>query len=83
MRGKVVNLAVGLLNILLGIVIIFFTYYIPQDITQVTVQEEQVKNYIFFAIKCALGFVLFFNFIEWFAHKKDGDKYYTKKWLIF
>ena len=76
MRGKVVNLAVGLLNILLGIVIIFFTYYIPQDITQVTVQEEQVKNYIFFAIKCALGFVLFFNFIEWFAHKKDGDKYY-------
>ena len=76
MRGKVVNLIIGFLDILLGVVIAIFTFYVPQDITQVTVQEGQVKDYLIIAIYGAIGFVLFFNLIEWFAHKKDGDKYY-------
>ena len=76
MRGKVVNLTIGLIDILFGLAIGFFAYYIPQDITQVTVQEEQVKTYILFALYIALGIIILFNLIEWFAHKKDGEKYY-------
>ncbi len=76
MRGKVVNLTIGLIDILFGLAIGFFAYYIPQDITQVTVQEEQVKTYILFALYVLLGIIILFNLIEWFAHKKDGEKYY-------
>ena len=57
MRGKIVNLCVGLMNILFGALILVYTTYIPQEITELTVQELSVtKNilkaiYVFLIIK--------------------------------
>jgi len=64
MRGKVVNISIGLLNILLGIVIAVFTFIVPQDITLITVQENQVRTYILIAIYAVMGVLVLFNLIE-------------------
>ena len=63
MRGKVVNISIGLLNILLGIVIGVFTFIVPQDITLITVQENQVRTYILIAIYAVMGVLILFNLI--------------------
>lgn len=73
MRGKVVNISIGLLNILLGIVIGVFTFIVPQDITLITVQENQVRTYILIAIYAVMGVLTLFNLIEYFIHRKDGE----------
>ena len=73
MRGKVVNISIGLLNILLGIVIGVFTFIVPQDITLITVQENQVRTYILIAIYAVIGVLILFNLIEYFIHRKDGE----------
>ena len=73
MRGKVVNISIGLLNILLGIVIAVFTFIVPQDITLITVQENQVRTYILIAIYAVMGVLVLFNLIEYFIHRKDGE----------
>lgn len=73
MRGKVVNISIGLLNILLGIVIGVFTFIVPQDITLITVQENQVRTYILVAIYAVMGVLILFNLIEYFIHRKDGE----------
>lgn len=73
MRGKVVNISIGLLNILLGIVIGVFTFIVPQDITLITVQENQVRTYILIAIYAVMGVLILFNLIEYFIHRKDGE----------
>lgn len=73
MRGKVVNISIGLLNILLGMVIGVFTFIVPQDITLITVQENQVRTYILIAIYAVMGVLILFNLIEYFIHRKDGE----------
>lgn len=73
MRGKVVNISIGLLNILLGIVIGVFNFIVPQDITLITVQENQVRTYILIAIYAVMGVLILFNLIEYFIHRKDGE----------
>lgn len=73
MRGKVVNISIGLLNILLGIVIGVFTFIVPQDLTLITVQENQVRTYILIAIYAVMGVLILFNLIEYFIHRKDGE----------
>ena len=50
MKGKFVNLCIGLLNILFSILVIVFTSIVPQDITILTVQETEVRNYLLIAI---------------------------------
>ena len=42
MRGKIVNLCIGFMNVLLGILIIIYTIKVPQDKTLMTVQENFV-----------------------------------------
>lgn len=73
MRGKVVNISIGLLNILLGISIGVFTYIIPQDMTLLTVQENSIKGYILIAIYAVMAMLIFINLIEYIIHRKDGD----------
>ena len=46
MKGKFVNLLLGLLNGLIGILIIVYTYFIPKDLTLLTVQENDIVNII-------------------------------------
>ena len=47
MRGKIVNLCVSFMNILLGILILIFTLYIPEE---VTIQENYVVTYVRYSI---------------------------------
>lgn len=46
MRGKIVNLCMGFMNLLFGALIIVFTMCVPQDKTVMTVQENFVVGYI-------------------------------------
>jgi hypothetical protein len=73
MRGKIVNVGIGLLDILFSALIVVFTFYIPQDITELTVQENQVKEYLLIAIYVVMAFVVFLNFIEYILHRKDNE----------
>lgn len=73
MRGKIVNISIGLLNILFGILIGVFTYIIPQDITLLTVQENNIREYILFAIYIVMAILIFINLIEYIIHRKDGE----------
>ena len=71
MRGKIVNLFVGLTNILFGVLILVYTMYIPQEITELTVQELSVTKSILKAIYVFLSIVLFnliSSFGEYISH---------------
>lgn len=73
MRGKFVNISISLLNILLGVLIFFFGLYIPQSLSNITLQENMVRTYISYGIYALIGIVFLINIIEYFIHKKDGD----------
>lgn len=68
MKGKIVNLCIGCMNLFVGILLLVFTLYIPQDKTVLTVQESFVVNYIRLAIyaiiivSSAVNFVQFINY---------------------
>ena len=81
MRGKFVNICISFLNILLGLLIIFFCLYVPQSLSDITLQENMVRTYIIYGIYGLIGIVFLLNLIEFFIHKKDGDS--TKGyWLV-
>ena len=63
MRGKYVNLSMGIMNIVFGILILVFQIYVPQDISQLTVQENQVVNIISISIKILLVIMSIINLI--------------------
>ena len=71
MKGKLVNLLLGLLNILVGVVIIMFSIYIPADLTTLTVQEKEVVNVIEYAINGVIGITSFINFIAYLKNKTN------------
>lgn len=73
MKGKFVNICIGLLNILFSILVIVFTSIVPQDITLLTVQETEVRSYLLIAIYIIMSVLVFINLIEYFIHKKNGD----------
>ena len=71
MRGKIVNLCIACMNILLGILIILYTINVPQDRTLLTVQENDVVKYILTAIYVIVAIVAFIDAIQSFNHKSD------------
>jgi len=70
MRGKIVNLCIGFMNIMFGILIIIFTIYIPQSETLLTIQENYVVHNILISIYILLGCTTLLNIIQYFNHKK-------------
>lgn len=68
MRGKIVNLCIGFLNLLLGALILLFTLYIPEEITT---QEERVVLYVKYAIYVVMVFISVINIIQSYNHKND------------
>ena len=76
MRGKIVNLFVGLTNILFGVLILVYTMYIPQEITELTVQELSVTKSILKAIYVFLSIVLFINILQ-YRNNRDNSKMKT------
>ena len=71
MKGKLVNLLLGLLNILIGVVIILFSMKIPTDLTTLTVQEKEVVKIIEIAINVVIGITSFINFIAYLKNKTN------------
>lgn len=71
MRGKIVNLCIGLMNLLFGALILTFTLVIPQDKTLLTVQENIVVVNIARAINISVIVVAIINIIQSYNHKSD------------
>lgn len=71
MRGKIVNLCMGLMNLLFGGLILIFTTYVPQDKTLLTVQENDVVGNILSAIYVLLLVVVGVNAVQSYHHRTD------------
>lgn len=72
MRGKYVNLSMGIMNILFGILILVFQIYVPQDISELTVQENQVVNIISILIKVLMVIVSIMNSIALYNNRMES-----------
>lgn len=71
MRGKIVNLCIGFMNLLFGIMIIIYTCKVPQDITLLTVQENLVIGYIIKAIYIIMAVIVVIDAIQSYNHRAD------------
>lgn len=71
MRGKLVNLCVGLTNIIFGLLVILYTKIVPQDMTVLTVQENNVVTYILFGIYAIMLAVIAFDILQSYNHRRD------------
>lgn len=71
MRGKIVNLCIGLMNILFGILVIAYTMVVPQDRTLMTVQENSVVTYVTLGIYVVMFSIAIINLIQSYHHRND------------
>lgn len=71
MRGKIVNLCIGLMNILFGILVIAYTMVVPQDKTLMTVQENSVVTYVTLGIYVVMFSIAIINLIQSYHHRND------------
>ncbi len=71
MRGKIVNLCLGFMNLLFGILIVAFTIHVPQDKTLLTVQESFVVIWILRAMYVVMGSVAIIDAIQSYNHRSD------------
>lgn len=72
MKGKIVNLCIGCMNIFVGILFLVFTLVIPQDKTLLTVQESLVVNYIKLAIYAIIIASSILNFIQYINYRRTS-----------
>ena len=73
MKGKIVNLCIGFLNIVFGILLLIFTMYIPEDIADLTVQELRVKNVIKIVVYIFLMVTVAIDGFQYNSHKDNGS----------
>lgn len=71
MRGKIVNLCIGFMNLLFGALIIAFTLVVPQDPTLLTVQESFVVGYIVKGIYLVLLSIVFIDALQCYNLRTD------------
>lgn len=71
MRGKIVNLCLGFMNLLFGILIVAFTIHVPQDKTLLTVQENFVVLWIVRAMYLIMTMVAVIDAIQSYNHRSD------------
>lgn len=71
MRGKIVNLCMGAMNMLMGILILVFTLTVEQDIKLMTVQETVVVNRILVALYIIMALVIAIDLYQWYTHRRD------------
>lgn len=71
MRGKIVNLCIGLMNIVFGILLLIFTMYVPQDVTLLTVQENTVRTANLYGIYLTMFAVFGLNLIQYIGNLKE------------
>ena len=80
MRGKIVNLSIGCMNILLGLLFLTYTTRIPQEITEFTVQELTVTKGI---LKATYGLLIFVFLIDVFQYHNNRDNSRMKTGYLF
>ncbi|MBR3697239.1 MAG: WG repeat-containing protein [Clostridia bacterium] len=73
MRGRIVNLCIGLMNIFFGILLLIFTIYVPQDVTLLTVQENIVRRADLYGIYFIMVAVFGLNFIQYINTLKESS----------
>lgn len=71
MRGKIVNLCIGFMNIAIAVLLLVYTLNVPQDKTLMTVQENTVVGYIVNVIYIVLAIVAVINAIQSYNHRSD------------
>ena len=71
MRGKIVNLCIGFMNVLFGALLIAYTYVVPQDKTLMTVQENYVIGYVSTGIYIVMFAIAAINAIQCYHHRTD------------
>jgi len=71
MKGKIVNICIGSMNILFGCLIILLTLNMPSDITLLTIQENIVVNRILLCTYVVMAFVIIIDLYQWFSYRKD------------
>ena len=74
MRGKTTNLFMALLNILLGIVLAIFSIRVPQDITELTVQENQIVSILKIVLYIIISVVTLLNVICYFINNQNSTR---------
>lgn len=72
MRGKIVNLCIGLMNVVFGILIIVFTKNVPLDKTLITVQENYVISSVLIGIYVVMGTIAIIDAIQSYHHRSDS-----------
>lgn len=73
MRGKIVNLCIGCMNIMFGILLCIYTMYIPQEMTELTVQELSVTEVVLKAIYVILFVVIAINGFQYLNNRYNGN----------
>ena len=71
MRGKIVNLCLGFLNLIFGILIIIYTIKIPSDRTELTIQETYIVDKLLIGIYIVMTLLVFIDLIQSFYHRTD------------
>lgn len=71
MRGKIVNLCLGIANIAFGVLLYIFTSKVPQSQTELTIQAGIVVNNIKVAIYYLMAVVVIVNMMQYYNHRKD------------
>ena len=76
MRGKVVNLCIGFMNILLGALLLVYTIYVPQEITELTIQELSVTKVLLNIIYVFLIITFLIDILQ-YRNNRDNSKMKT------
>ena len=83
MRGKLTNISVGLLNLILGISIILIEMFLPQDIMNVTIQEKYVIELIQSIIPIMFCIVVLYNLIFAIVQRRNALYLFSYVSMIF
>lgn len=76
MKGKIVNLCIAFINILIGILLLVYILHIPQDIMEFTIQELAVAKIVLKVIYVLLVITISINILQYKTHR-DNSKIKT------
>ncbi len=76
MRGKIVNLCIGSMNVIFGILLLVYTQYIPNEMAKFTVQELMVTNVILKGISILLVIVFVIDVLQ-YRNNRDNSRMKT------
>ncbi len=82
MRGKIVNLCIGSMNILFGVLLLAYTLYIPKEVIEFTVQELFVTDILLKAIFVLLTIIVAIDVFQ-YRNNRDNSKMKTGYLLGF